>query len=285
MKRGLEGFENNEMAALRVAIAFIALSPIALRNLKLYVSPYGKWVMISAIFGNLIPAFLFAKAQTVVSSGLAGMLNSLTPLFTLIFAFVFFKVKLTWLKTAGVLIGLTGSVSIIYLSKDISIGTNYIYSFLIVAATLCYGISVNVLKEKLFEISASVITSLAFFSIGPPCIVYLLLFTDFTASVATETGIISLGYIAVLAIVGTAMAVILFNELIKHTTSIFASSVTYFIPFVSLLWGVFDGEVIHMGQVLSFLLVLCGVYLVTSSRRGNLIKRNNQLNKNIQIQR
>ncbi len=228
-------------------------------------SKHGKWLLISGLAGNGIPAFLFALAQTSITSGLSGMLNSLTPLFTLLIAVVFFKVRIRFIKVIGVLIGLCGTLALVYVSTNVGASANYWYSLLVVGATLCYGISVNVLKEKLYELDAALITSLAFITIGPACLTYLLFATPVVETIQTEAGQKSLLYIAILSVFGTAFAVILFNKLIKHTSSVFASSVTYLIPIVAVFWGFIDGEVITGLQIGMFTIILSGVALVMRS--------------------
>lgn len=265
MKKGLETYSSIQLASLRITIVFLVLFPIAIRQLKLLNTKYLKWFIATSLFGNGIPAFLFAKAQVELNSSLAGMLNSLTPLFALIIGYLFFRSKSTWRKIIGVLVGLAGSASIIYFSNNIA-GGNYEYSFLVIIATFCYGMSVNILKHKLHTINSIAITALAFLFIGPPCLFYLLLATDFSSIVFTQQGLIGLGYISVLAVVGTALAVITFNELIKHTSSVFATSVTYLIPIVAILWGVLDGETIHIVQLILFSVILFSVYIVNTEK-------------------
>ncbi|MBL4624611.1 MAG: DMT family transporter [Flavobacteriales bacterium] len=269
MKKGLVAYSASEMAALRIVIAGIALLPFAVKNLKLIFSSHGKWLLIAALSGNGIPAFLFAKAQTVISSSLSGMLNSLTPLFTLVIAVFFFRVAIGSVKILGVLIGLAGTLALVYTSGTGAEESNYWYSGLVLCATLCYGISVNVLKEKLAELKAEVITALAFFIIAPPCLIYLLVATPVLDIMPTEEGLTSLIYIGILSVFGTALAVVLFNKLIKHTSSVFASSVTYLIPIVALFWGFMDGELITWAQLGLFTAILCGVSLVMKSDNKN----------------
>ena len=270
MKKGLVAFSASEMGALRIVIAWLALLPFAVKHLKHVFSKHGKWLLISALAGNGIPVFLFAKAQTVISSSLSGMLNSLTPLCTLVIAMLFFGVKIKSVKIIGVLIGLCGTLALVYTSGNGVGDSNYWYSGLVLCATLCYGISVNVLKEKLFELKAEVITSLAFFIIAPPCLIYLLVATPVIETIQTPEGLTSLFYISLLSVFGTALAVVLFNMLIKHTSSVFASSVTYLIPIVAVFWGFIDGEIITWLQLSLFLVILGGVSLVMRSNKTSI---------------
>lgn len=261
MKRGLEVFNFMQVASLRIVIAFLSLIPFlpkAFHNVKKkHLLP----ITIMAILGNGIPAFLFTKAQTHLDSSLVGILNAIVPLFTLILGVYFFKSKPTKINIIGIFLGLFGAVLLTVNSLSDGVEMNF-YVWLVVLATVFYAISINVIKKYLFDLNASSITALAFLIIGPLSSVYLFS-TDFTAVlVSNENGLMALVYIALLSVCGTSMAVIIFNKLISRSSAIFASSVTYLIPIVAILWGVFDGEIITPYHLFGMLIIFSGVYLV-----------------------
>ena len=214
--------------------------------------------------GNAIPAMLFTKAQTRIDSSLAGMLNSLTPMFTLFVGLLFYKSKILLINIAGILLGLISAIGLVNNGQNILSGDNS-YAIFIVVATIFYGISANEIKFKLPGMSGIAIAALSFFFIGPFAGIYLL-FTDFSG--ATNSGLFlpGLGYIAILAIFGSFFAVMLFNTLIKHTSAIFASSVTYTIPLIAIMWGVVDGEQFTFNHLLWFTVILVGIYLVNKRK-------------------
>jgi drug/metabolite transporter (DMT)-like permease len=262
MKRGLDVYSHNEVAALRISLAFIVMLPFAFKTLKKVSFKYWKYIFIVGLFGNFIPAFLFTKAQTEISSALTGMLNSLTPVFALLIALFVFKAKIKKIQSLGVFIGLIGATGLIIANGiDIS-NSNIEYTLFIVAATICYAISVNVIKNNLKEIDSVAITALAFFMIGPWSIIYLFTTNFLSTTSSNPNALISLGYIAILSILGTALAVIIFNMLIKKTTTIFATSVTYLIPIVAILWGVIDNEIINIYHLISIAIIFLGVYFI-----------------------
>lgn len=269
MKRGLFDADGNQMllpeqlAALRMSLAGLALLPMAIKHFKKSVSRKNiLFFIIVGVCGNGLPAFLFAIAQTQITSSLSGLLNSLVPLFTMIIGLTIFKIKPKWFNATGVIIGLGGALGLILVSKNMSGDSNIMYALLVVVATLCYAISVNTIKSKMQDIKSIAITSIGFSLIMVPCAFYLGT-TDFVERVQHLPGALeSVGYVAILALVGTGLAVVLFNDLVKETTAIFASSVTYLIPIVAIMWGVLDGEVFTMSQALFTLVILSGVYLV-----------------------
>jgi drug/metabolite transporter (DMT)-like permease len=268
MKRGMDSFASDQVAALRIFIAFLFLLPIAHRHISKKLFPLIPGFAGMGIFGNLIPAFLFTKAETMISSALAGMLNSLTPVFALVIGLVVFKNKVRWLQVVGLLVGLGGAVGLILMGKgsakglitdsnDVLIGGG-----LVVIATVLYGLAVNIIKAKLDGVPPITATVFAMCIIGPIAGVYLFT-TDFihrmqTMPLAWE----SLGYVCILAIFGTALSVIIFNLLIREAGTLFASSVTYLIPVVAMGWGAFDGEIISLVHILFIFVILGGVWLV-----------------------
>jgi len=262
MKRGLEVYHYNEVAALRISITFIIMLPFTIKPLFKIEKKYWKYLIMVGFFGNLIPAFLFTKAQTELSSALTGMLNSLTPIFTLIIALLVFKSKINKTQKIGVLIGMIGAFGLIS-SNGVDLEKNNIsYISYVVAATICYAISVNVIKNYLKDVDSITITALSFLCIGPWVITYLFS-TNFVNTTLTQPKAIqSLFYISILAIFGTALAVVVFNMLIKKTSSIFATSVTYLIPIVAVFWGIFDNEPILFIQLLSIGIILLGIYFI-----------------------
>ena len=215
------------------------------------------------VFGNLIPAFLFTKAETGISSSLAGMLNALTPLFTIIIGAIWLHIKPKQNQVTGIIIGFAAAVCLMVFDTNRSVSQNVTYSLLILAATLCYAISVNGIRKYLQDLGSVKATVWAFSITGPMALIYLFGFTDFTVHLQqSPLAYRSLGYIGILAIVGTALSVILYNILIKKSGAVFASSCTYLIPVVAILWGLFDGESVNLKQVLSIIAIILSVYLI-----------------------
>ena len=261
MKRGLESFSKYQVAGFRIFIAFLVLLPFTFKHIK-KINKKNFWYLAHVGFiGNAIPAFLFTTAQTKINSSLAGMLNALTPLFALILGVWIFKTRTRWLNILGVIIGFIGSLGLFV--QDISIaGLNQnIFGIFVVIATFCYGMNVNVVKEKLKDLNGLVITYLAFLITGPAAGIFLL-FTDFSPVWHTPRWEINFLYVAILAIFSSAVAVLGINVLIQKTSALFASSVTYIIPIFAILWGMFDGEKFSTVQIISMIVVLTGVYLV-----------------------
>ncbi len=266
MKRGLESFSYLQVGTLRILFSFLCLLPVALKNLHKLNRQNLLSISIIGLFGSGIPAFLFPIAQTRISSSLAGMLNSLSPVFTLVVGIFFYKRHAVKAQITGVFLGLIGAVGLLYSG---SFSLNY-YGIFVVIATILYGISANEVS-RVKGINGLQITSLAFLLISPIAIGYLI-FSDFSRVPSTDHWVRNLGCIALLAVMGSAIALALFYFLIRETSPVFGSMVTYFIPIVSTLWGLADNERFTSSMLISVAVILAGVYIINRSSIKNILR-------------
>jgi drug/metabolite transporter (DMT)-like permease len=267
MKRGLKDEMNQQVlqpaqvAALRLGLAGLILLPVSLRALPKVRLADWKFLCVVGLLGSGLPAVLFSTSQQYLDSSIAGILNALTPLFTLLVGISVFKRIVSPKQVMGVLVGLGGAVCLISL-KGFGNSENWSYSFLIILATLFYGISVNTISSKLGHMKPLDITALSLLIAGLPWSIYLFT-TDFTHIVSTHPhGLASFGYIAILSVMGTCVANMLYFWLTQQTSPLFASSVTYLMPLVAVGWGIGDGEHFGMFHILCALIILTGVWLV-----------------------
>lgn len=261
MKRGLEVFSYTQVAAIRLFIAFLALSLFLRDAFKKVKKKHIIPIVITGLFGNGIPAFLFTKAQTHLASSFVGILNALTPFFTLLLGIFFFKSHASKTNIFGIALGLAGAYVLASSNLTKAAIEISLYTWMIITATIFYAISVNVIKRYLSDLDSSSIAALAFLCTGPFAGVYILN-TNFITLLQTEQGLNAFLYILILALVGTAFAVVIFNNLIRNSSAIFASSVTYLIPIVAIFWGFLDDEEIISSHIIGTITILCGVYLV-----------------------
>lgn len=251
-----------EVALLRLFIAMMALLPVFLFFIRRIPRSKWKYLWVVGLFGNGFPAFLFTYGQTQVSSSLAGILNSTVPLFTLLLGALFFGMQTQKHNRIGVVIGFAGTTLIILSGRFVLQFDSLFYPFLITMATLCYAISLNTIKKFLVDVNAFEITAAALFVVGIPAGVILLFLEVPQRILATESLHQPFLFTTVLAVFGTAVALVFFNWLVKMASALFASSVTYFIPIVAVLWGWMDGESVVALQFLGAAIILYGVYLV-----------------------
>jgi len=261
MKIGLKSFTPEQSGALRIFFASIALLPIALKQIKNLRRKDLKSLLIVGFIGSFFPAFLFMKAETRIDSSLAGMLNSLTPVFTLIVGLLFHKTALQLRQVIGLSLGLAGATGLMLAGDGFKLGTFNNYSLFIVLATIFYGISINQIKSKLPHLTGMQVTSFSFLFIGPVALIYLLT-TSFTPVVATSGWPVHLLALATLGILGTALAMLMMNSLIRYSSAVTAASVTYVIPIFAIIWGLLDHERVTVLHLLCMALILAGVYLI-----------------------
>lgn len=262
IKKGLVVFDPVEVAAIRMTVAGLVLLPFALLRFKeVQRDQYGHLFFIGMI-GIFIPAFLFALAQTRLESSLAGVLNSLSPLWTLIIGAFFFQQRFRGYVILGIVLSFAGALVLSFSrSGGFSMDFN-VYALLIVLACALYGTNVNYIKFKIHNLGSVTITSMAVSLVAPMGVIILFGFTDFLQKLKDVPGAwTALGYLAILAIMSTAVANLLFNKLIKLRSPLFAASVTYIMPLVSVGWGLLDGEQLFLGHFIGMAAILGGVYL------------------------
>ena len=261
IKKGLVAFSPVQLACLRISISAIAFLPFFLAKLKTVDWSKRKELAIVGIMGSGIPPFMFAFAQTEISSSVAGVLSSLTPLFTLLLGILFFNSKLIWSKVIGVLVGLMGAIFLILFGSSAGIEGNLWYGLLVVLGAICYAISVNTIEKHLHSMDALIVSATTFIIVGIPSTIFLF-FTGFIKVLQTHPDAwSSLGYIVILSLIGTVIATILFFGLVQITNAVFSSTVSYIVPIVAIFWGAADGEVITVFHLLGMALILAGVYL------------------------
>lgn len=267
MKRGLISFQPDQLASIRMMVACFATLPLIAGKLKDIPSEKWKYIAIVGVFGSGIPALLFATAQTHVSSSVAGMLNGLTPVFTLLIGAVIFKLRFNLYQKLGVAVGFIGAATLVFVRADGSIEFKFFYAALIVLATLFYGLSVNTIKGKLSSINSLVISGAGLLFVGIPYSVYLFS-TDFLERFSTmPEAEFSFACICTLALFGTAVSNYLYFQLVKIAGPLFASIVTYLIPIVAMCWGFADGERVNGFQILAMVAILGGVGLIAIKPR------------------
>ena len=261
MKRGLAVFSPGEVGSIRVTAASIFLLPFALVRLKDLETHHYFKLLASGLMGVFIPAFLFAAAQTRLESSVTGVMNSLTPICTMIIGALVFQQQFKARSIVGIIIGLFGTVLLILSRAGGEIGTFNSYALLVIIACVLYAVNLNFIKFKIPELNALTITSVSVALIGPLALAYLLGFTDFSSKVSGEPAWWALGYLILLGLMSTALATILFNKLVKISSPIFTSSVTYIIPLVAVMWGLLDGERLATGHFVGMVAIIGGVYL------------------------
>ncbi|WP_299126563.1 EamA family transporter [uncultured Winogradskyella sp.] len=262
IKKSLLGLSPYQLGALRTIITGVILLVVGFTKLKTIPKSKWKWICLSAFLGSFFPSFFFAIAETEIDSAVASILNSLVPLNTILLGFAIFKITSTKRQIFGVIIGFIGTAILILKGADLNPNQNYLYAGFVIASTLMYGANVNIIKRYLQDVKPLAIAAGNYVFIIIPALV-VLLFTDFfTAARFSHPDLpMSIFYTIVLSVFGTAIAKVIFNKLVQMSTPVFASSVTYVMPIIALIWGLLDEETFSLIQGLAALLILFGVYL------------------------
>ncbi|NKI26938.1 DMT family transporter [Arenibacter sp. 6A1] len=266
IKKSLLAFSPYEIGAIRVGVSGLMMLYIGLPALRKMSKKTLFWISLAGFFGNFFPMYLFPLAQTQVSSSLAGILDSLVPIFVLVFGFLLFGIRSKKVQVAGALIGFLGAAVLMYFSEASSEESELGYALLVVLATACYAVSALIIKQKLEHIPSMELSGAVFSIWMVPSFVILIFSGFFQNFKATPETYEALGYLGILTVLGTAIAMILYYKLIKNTTPVFASTVTYLLPIVAVIWGLIDGEKFNLWYLLGGSLILIGIYLIREKK-------------------
>lgn len=262
IKHSLTDFNPTQVASLRMVISALALCPFlpwAFRKLNLSnLTP----IIIVAIVGSLLPAFLYPYAQQKISSSVAGIVNAFTPICTFAIGVLFFKMKNEKSKQIGTLIALAGALCLVALKPTASLHAEAFYLFVAFTVPVLYGFNGNIIKSKLNKVPGIPLTAMIYF------IALLASIPLAWSSGALEqipkaiTAGNSFYHLLALSLLGSALAMTLFNILVQRVHVLFAASVTYLMPIVSLVVGYFDDEKIGLNDLLGLFGILTGVLII-----------------------
>jgi drug/metabolite transporter (DMT)-like permease len=261
MKKGLGSFSHTQIGLIRISSAWVFTMLFAFKHFAKISKQNWKALLAVGLFGNGIPYMLFPLAVKHLDSSLVGVLNSLVPLFTLLIGVVAFKIKVRWISISGILLGFLGALWLLLPDLQFN-GQRLIYGLYPILATICYAISINVINTQLTNLGSVAITLLSLTMVGPFAAAWLFSTNIIEVLETDANAVLNLTYVLALGVVGSSLAVIIFNILIKGAGSLFAASVTYAIPIVALLWGLIDGEAVGLNSLLGMVAILIGVYLV-----------------------
>ena len=267
IKKALIGLEASQLGSLRIIFSSVFIFFIAWKKIFTIKKIEWKWITLSAFLGSFFPAFLFAFAEKEIDSSVASIINSVVPLNTLILGMIIFKIQSTKRQIVGVLLGFFGTYLLISSGLKLNPDQNYNYAGLVILCSFLYALNVNIIKKYLQHLSALTITVGHFTAIIIPAVL-VFLFSDFDfSSLEKEEVKISIFYVFILALFGTALAKIIFNKLIKISSPVFASSVTYSMLIVSIFWGIVDGEKFSIYQLIATFIIVFGVILTNKKSK------------------
>lgn len=268
MKRGLLAYTPTQVGMLRITFAAAFILGISFKKLKALRRENVLPLLVVGLVSIVFPYLLFPLAVSQLDSGVVGILNSLVPLFTLIIGVIWFQTKVSRIAVMGIVLGFLGAVWLLLPGLEID-STKLVYGSFPIIAGVGYAIGVNTVNRYLRGMEPMEVTVISLaFAVAPALV--MIWVTDVAGAYrASEYGLSSLGYIAIMGVAGTALANYFFNNLIKTTGSLFSSSVTYAIPVVALMWGFWDGEPVGVNEFLGMTLILIGVWLVNSQNRSS----------------
>ena len=262
IKKSLLGLTAFQLGALRTIVTGVFLLLAGYRSIRTINKNQWKWIALSGFLGSFFPSFFFAIAETEIDSAVASILNSLVPLNTILLGFAVFRITSTRRQVLGVIIGFIGTAILILKGAELNPDQNYLYAGYVIASTIMYAANVNIIKRYLQQVKPLAIAAGNYTVITIPAIIVLYTAGFFNSETLNNPYFnSSIFYVIILSFFGTALAKVLFNKLVQISTPVFASSVTYLMPIVALIWGVLDGEGFSFLQGLATIIILIGVFL------------------------
>lgn len=262
IKKSLLGLTAFQLGALRTIVTGIFLLLAGYNLLKTIDKSQWKWIAVSGFLGSFFPSFFFAIAETEIDSAVASILNSLVPLNTILLGFAVFKIASTKRQVLGVMIGFIGTAILILKGAELNPDQNYLFAGYVIVSTIMYAANVNIIKRYLQQVKPLAIAAGNYAVIIVPAFVVLIFSNFFNAETVSNPNFNSaIIYVVILSFFGTALAKVLFNKLVQISTPVFASSVTYLMPIIALIWGVLDGEGFSFLQGFATIIILVGVFL------------------------
>jgi len=266
MKRGLLAFDFIQVGSLRVLLSTLVVLPIAWFKKNEITKKNILPIFGVGLLGSGIPPFLYALALTEIGGALAGILNTLTPLFTFLIGVVIFGSLFKVQKLIGVMIGLAGALVILIIGSQLQSDGNPVYGIFAILSTVCYAFSINIIQKYLKTTNPITITAYSFVLISLPTLILFLFTNPIKTFTHQEEIVTAFSAVFILAVVGTVLANLLFFKMTQQTNALFASTVTYTIPIVALFWGLFDNELLNYAHFLGMALILIGVFITSRSK-------------------
>lgn len=273
IKKTLPVFDPYQIGAFRAGLSGVLLVFIGVPVLKKMPKRDIFWITLSGLFGNFLVVFIFPIAQQGVSSSLAGIINSLDPIFTLILGLFLFKIQSKTIQYLGAIIGFIGAIILVYSSGSESGENHLFYIILLIIGSALYAISVLIIEKKLPHIKSIDLSSSIYVIWMVPSLI-ILAFSGFFTQINYERPETweALGYLVFLTVVSTTLVMFLFLRLVQDTSAVFASTISLLIPVVAVIWGILDGEKFTLWYAIGGFLIIIGVYFIREKKKNHQIE-------------
>lgn len=273
IKKTLPVFDPYQIGAFRAGLSGLLLSFIGFPALKKMSKKDVFWIALSGLFGNFLVVFIFPIAQQGVSSSLAGIINALDPIFTLILGAVLFGIKNKIIQYTGAVIGFVGAIILVYSSNSGNGESHLYYTILLIIGSALYAVAALIIEKKLYHIKSTDIST-GIYSIWMVPSLLILGFSGFFTDIdySQNENLTALGYLVFLTVISTTLVMFLFFKLVQDTSAVFASTISLLIPVVSVVWGILDNEKFTVWYAIGGMFILISVYLIRE--RKNKIQEN-----------
>ncbi len=271
IKKILPVFDPYQIGAFRGGLSGLLLSFIGWPALKRMSRKDIFWIALSGLFGNFLVVFIFPIAQQGVSSSLAGIINALDPIFTLILGAMLFGIRNKAIQYAGAVIGFIGAIVLVYSSNSGTGESHLYYTILLVIGSALYAVAALIIEKKLPHIKSTDIST-GIYTIWMVPSLLILGFSGFFTYIdySHNETVVALGYLVFLTVISTTLVMFLFFKLVQDTSAVFVSTISLLLPVVAVIWGILDKEKFTVWYAIGGLLILLSVYLIREKNNKSL---------------
>ncbi len=213
-----------------------------------------------------LPYFMITYGESRISASMAGMLNSTTPLFTVLLTPIFIKVRGRNPRSyIGVLVGLVGVVIVLSPWRSLGGVSEIGYDVVVLLAAALYGLGI-IIQKKFLVPSGMTSVQIAALQLGVSSVLYIAIAIFYRASLSGIHMDQGVGFSIVLGVVNTAIAGLLSLSLTRLVTPALSSSVTYLIAVVAVAAGVvFLSEPVTLTFLAGSIITFLGLYILNFS--------------------
>lgn len=233
MRLAVADFGPVALIELRVGLAALFLLPIALWRGRLrLIRQHWKSLLVVGTLNAAVPFLLYAYAAQSLGAGFLSVANAVTPIWGAVVGWLWFKDRLPWMRSLGLMIGLVGIIVLVWDKLHFQDGGTGPAVIAAISAPIFYGIAANWTKRFLNGVDALA-------NATGSMIAASLVLLPLAISAWPETPASGSAWIAtiLLAIVCTGAAYIVFFRLIANVGPTGAVSVTFLVPIFGVVWG------------------------------------------------
>ena len=256
----IEGMEPLQIVSMRMLLAAVFIAPFFFMKMKKYsFYDHGFSFLLIGLLNTALPFTLFAFASVNLGAGALSILQATVPILTALILFSLYKGEYSHFKLLGVLTGFSGLFLLVGPSGELDLFS----SILCVIASLSYAIA-GIYLSKTPDFMSNSFIGMGSIIVGAILLLpFIFNYYDGYVSLSSKAWL----YLALLGVINTSLAYVIFIKLIKRIGPINASFVTYLVPVSSISLGIVVlDEIFTLDMLAGSLLIFLGVFFANRAK-------------------